>query len=302
MNRLDSATRVRVLSALVEGNSVRATARITGIARNTILSLLVEAGEACAEYQDRTFQNLTCKRLQCDEIWSYCYTKEKNLPVEKQMTFGFGNVWTWVALDADTKLVPCWTVGPRDADAAKIFIEDLASRLSNRAQLTTDGLKLYLEAVEGAFGGNIDYAMLVKMYGAETPDEARYSPAVCTGCRKEVVSGNPQKKHVSTSYVEGQNLTMRMHMRGFTRLMNAFSKKLENHIAAISLHFMYYNFVRIHQTLRVTPGMAAGVTDRLWSMDDIVAIVEEREARVQKERKELKSDWGLSQKGPASGF
>jgi IS1 family transposase len=282
MYKLDSEKRVQVLSALVEGASLRAVSRMTGVARNTITALLMEAGAACATYQDKALRNLPCKRVQCDEIWSFCYAKDKNVPPSLQGQFGIGSVWTWTALDADTKLICSWMVGGRDALSAYEFMKDLAGRFANRVQLTTDGLTAYLTAVEAVFGSAIDYTMLVKIYGAARDTEARYSPAECIGCERKAVSGNADPKHVSTSYVERQNLTMRMHMRRFTRLTNAFSKKIENHVAAISLHFMYYNFVRIHQTLRITPAMAAGVTDHVWEVSDIVALVEaaqkEREA------------------------
>jgi IS1 family transposase len=218
--------------------------------------------------------------LQCDEIWSFCYAKEKNVPADKAGQFGYGSVWTWTAIDAETKLVCSWVVGNRDAEAATEFMRDLAARLSNRVQLTTDGYKTYLEAVDGAFGGEIDYAMLIKMYGSDRPEEARYSPAQIIGTRVQDICGAPETRYVSTSYVERQNLTMRMHMRRFTRLTNAFSKKIENHIAAISLHFMYYNFVRIHQTLRVTPAMAAGVSERVWSVEDVVKLLEAKENEI----------------------
>ena len=248
---------------------------MTGVSRNTITTLLIAAGAACAEYQDKALNNLPCKRVQCDEIWSFCYGKDKNLPEDKKGIFGYGSVWTWTALDADTKLICSWMVGNRDAVAARAFVQDLAGRLANRIQLTTYGHKVYLEAVAEAFGHDVDYAMLVKLYGEDMQGETRYSPAVCNGARKEVITGSPNRKHVSTSYVERQNLTMRMHMRRFTRLTNGFSKKIENHVAAISLHFMYYNFVRIHQTLRVTPARAAGVTDRAWDVADIVKLLDE---------------------------
>jgi IS1 family transposase len=275
INSLSAEDRIRVIAALVEGNSIRSVSRMTGIARNTIASLLVEAGAACAEYQDKALRNLTVKRVQCDEIWSFCYAKDKNLPEDKRQVFGYGSVWTWTALDADTKLICAWMVGNRDSMSAREFVQDLAGRLSNRIQLTTDGHKPYLEAVDEAFGHDIDYAVLIKLYGADPrPEEARYSPAVCTGIRAETITGRPERKHISTSYVERQNLTMRMQMRRFTRLTNGFSKKLENHIAAVSLHFMHYNFVRIHQTLKVTPAMAAGVTDKLWEIADIVALMD----------------------------
>lgn len=243
------------------------------------MSLLVQIGTACAIYQDSALRNLPCQRIQCDEIWSFCYGKDKNLPEDKKNAFGYGSVWTWTALDADTKLICSWMVGNRDVLAAREFVQDLASRLANRVQLTTDGYKAYLEAVSDAFGADVDYAMLVKLYGEDLQGDTRYSPAVCNGSKKEIVSGSPARKHISTSYVERQNLTMRMHMRRFTRLTNAFSKKLENHIAAISLHFMYYNFVRIHQTLRITPAMAAGVTDRVWELSDIVKLLDEKTER-----------------------
>lgn len=251
----------------------------------------MDVGVACSEYQDRTLRTLTCKRIQCDEIWSFCYAKDKNLPADKRDAFGFGSVWTWTALDADSKLICSWMVGPRDASAAKEFMRDLAGRLVHRVQLTTDGHSSYLEAVETVFGDDIDYAMLIKLYGSpDQKEERRYSPANCIGSKRQVVTGEPDMDHVSTSYVERQNLTMRMGMRRFTRLTNAFSKKLENHIAAISLHFMHYNFVRIHKTLRMTPAMAAGVTDRLMEISDIVEILEQWEAEQAKAASERR-DW-----------
>ncbi len=277
MNVLTDERRAQVIGALVEGNSIRSVARMSGVSRNTITSLLVAVGAACAEYQDKALRGLPCKRVQCDEIWSFCYGKDKNLPEDKKNTFGYGSVWTWTALDADTKLICSWMVGNRDQFAAREFIQDLASRLDSRIQLTTDGNKAYLEAVDEAFGNGIDYAMLIKIYGDDKMGETRYSPGEVTGTRTEIVTGNPSRKHVSTSYVERQNLTMRMHMRRFTRLTNAFSKKIENHVAAISLHFMYYNFVRIHQTLRITPAMAAGVTNRVWEVADIVELLDARQ-------------------------
>jgi IS1 family transposase len=275
MNKLDNKKREQVIAALVEGNSIRATVRMTGVAKNTIVKLLADVGEACLEYQDKAFRNLTCKRIQCDEIWSFVGAKAKNVPAEKQGEFGYGDVWTWVSMDADTKLVPCWHVGKRDAKAAYDFSTDLSSRLKNRVQLTTDGHKPYLEAVEAAFGCDIDYAMLVKIYG-KSQEEIRYSPADCLASEKRVITGEPNKVHISTSYIERQNLTMRMSMRRFTRLTNGFSKKIENHIHAISLHYMYYNFVRVHKTLRCTPAMEAGVTKRLWGILDIVALLDKK--------------------------
>lgn len=273
MNKLDNKRRAQIIAALVEGCSIRATSRMTGASKNTIIKLLEDVGEACANYQDEVMRNLPCRRLECDEIWSFCNSKKKNVAPENQGILGYGDVWTWVAIDPDTKLVPCWHVGRRDANAANEFINDLASRLAHRVMLTTDGYKPYLEAVEGAFGADIDYAMLVKIYGA-SQDEVRYSPAECVGCETRVITGDPFPPMISTSMVERQNLTMRMSMRRFTRLTNGFSKKLENHMHAIALHYMYYNFVRIHQTLRCTPAMEAGVSKKLWSVDDIVNLLD----------------------------
>lgn len=273
MNRLDKKKQAQVIAALVEGNSIRSTVRMTGVAKNTIVKLLVDTGKACAEYQDKAFRNLTCKRIQCDEIWSFCYSKQKNVPDDKRGQFGYGDVWTWTAIDADTKLIPSWLVADRSSKAAIEFINDLAGRLSNKIQLTTDGHRVYLEAVESAFGSEVDYAMLVKLYGASAESEKRYSPSECIGIEKSIISGKPDSKHISTSYVERQNLTMRMSMRRFTRLTNGFSKKVENHVHALSLYFMYYNFCRIHQTLRVTPAMKAGVTDHLWDIVDIIGLL-----------------------------
>lgn len=260
---------------MVEGNSLRATARMTDTAKNTVVKLLVDIGRACAEYQNENLRNLPCKRLQCDEIWSFCYAKDKNVPQDKKGQFGYGDVWTWTAICADTKLVPSYLVGNRDLETAKIFISDLSSRLTHRVQLTTDGQRQYLQAVDGAFGSDIDYAMLQKIYGEITPEgQRKYSPAECIGCKPEIIMGNPDKKHISTSYVERQNLTMRMSMRRFTRLTNAFSKKVENLAHAVSLHFMYYNFARIHRTLRVTPAMEAGVSDHVWTLEEIAGLNE----------------------------
>jgi IS1 family transposase len=274
MNKLNTAKRVQIVSALVEGNSIRATARMCGVAFNTVLKLVPEIGEACEQYQRRMFVNLTCKRVQCDEIWSFCYAKEKNVPQDLRGK-GYGDAWTWVAICADTKLVPCWRVGNRDAWTAQHFMYDLASRLSNRVQLTTDGHRVYLQAVEQAFGNDIDYAMLVKIYGSDRgKGEIRYSPPDYMGCRTMPLIGKPNPKHVSTSFAERQNLTMRMTMRRFTRLTNAFSKKLDNHRHAIALHYMHYNFCRIHQTLRVTPAMEAGITDHVWSIEEIITLLD----------------------------
>jgi IS1 family transposase len=275
MNQLDIATRAQIVSALVEGNSMRAVSRMTGVARNTINKLLIDLGRACSEYQDKAFRNLKCSRIQCDEIWCFVGAKEKNASVEKKAQ-GWGDVWTWVAMDAQTKLIPTWYIGTRDAGAAYHFMHDLRERLANRVQLTTDGHRAYLNAVEDAFGCEIDYAMLVKLYG-ESPNqspEARYSPAQCMGTRRAVISGAPDHKHISTSFVERQNLTMRMSMKRFARLSNGFSKKVENHEHMVALHYMYYNFARIHQSLRVTPAMEAGIADHVWSLDDIIALLD----------------------------
>jgi IS1 family transposase len=239
--------------------------------------LLVEAGHACAAYQDRALRNLPCKRVQMDEIWSFVYAKAANVEKAKAAPVSAGDVWTWTAICADTKLIVSWLLGSRDLDAALAFTHDLESRLANRVQLTSDGHRPYLYAVEAAFADQVDYAMLVKIYGADPQAETRYSPAKCIGAERQPKIGKPEYKHISTSYAERSNLTMRMHMRRFTRLTNAFSKKVENHAAAIALHTFYYNFVRIHQTLKVTPAMAAGVTDKLWEMDDLVAVLEQWE-------------------------
>jgi IS1 family transposase len=276
MNRLNLQKRAQVLACLVEGNSIRSTVRLTGVAKNTVVKLLVEVGQACSEYQDKVLRGLTCQRIQCDEIWSFCYAKEKNVPENKKGQFGYGDVWTWTAICADTKLVPSFMVGNRDGETAKLFIDDLASRLTHRVQLTTDGHKAYLEAVEGAFGCEVDYAMLIKLYGTEPEGEKRYSPSKCIGTRTEVITGSPDKGKISTSYVERQNLTMRMGMRRFTRLTNAFSKKVENLAAAVALHFMYYNFGRIHQKLRVTPTMEAGITDHVWALEEIATLTDSK--------------------------
>ncbi len=274
MYQLTTEKRVRVISALVEGNSLRAVVRMTGVSMNAIFRLLVALGPACSAYQDKMLRNLPCKRIQCDEIWAFCYAKDKNLPADKQGQFGFGSVWTWTAICADTKLVPCWAVGTRGAGTAYEFMHDLAARLAHRVQLTTDGHRVYLEAVESAFGSEIDYAMLVKLYGADSEPDTRYSPAECIGCRSIVISGWPKAHHISTSFAERQNLTMRMSMRRFTRLTNAHSKKLANHVHAIALHYMFYNFVRVHQSLRVTPAMEAGVADHIWTIEEIVGLLD----------------------------
>lgn len=269
MKRLTRQKQAQIVSALIEGNSIRATSRIFGVSKDTVLKLQVEAGYKSADYQDRAFHNLTCKGVECDEVWAFCYAKQKNVPAEKQGKFGFGDVWTWTAIDANTKLIPSFTVGNRDASSARILIEDLAGRLKNRIQLTTDGLKVYLEAIEGAFGCNIDYAMLVKTYEA-SQEETRYSPAVCTACEHKPITGRPDPDHISTSYVERSNLSIRMGVRRFTRLTNAFSKKVENHAAAVGLYLMHYNFCRVHQALRVTPAMEAGLTEHIWTITEML--------------------------------
>lgn len=274
MNKLSKERRAQILEMMVEGVSIRAISRLTGASKNTVTKLLIETGQACSDYQDKTLRNLNCQRVQVDEIWSFVYSKQRNVPEEFQGHFGYGDVWTWTAIDADTKLVPSWFVGSRNAVAAHIFIDDLASRLSNRIQLTSDGHNPYLMAVDSAFGGEVDNSILVKMYGQAPDGQRRYSPPICVGAEKHKIIGNPDPYHVSTSYIERQNLTMRMHMRRFTRLTNAFSKKLANHEHAIAIYFMHYNFGKIHQTLRVTPAMEAGITDHVWSMEEIVDMID----------------------------
>lgn len=277
MNKLPLAKRTQILAMLCEGSSMRSISRIADVSINTVSKLLVEAGEACLAIHDERVRGLQASRIQCDEIWSFCYAKAKNVPAAKDAPEGAGDVWTWTAIDADTKLMVSYFVGDRGGESAMILMDDLRSRLANRVQLTTDGHKAYLEAVEGAFGADVDYAQLVKLYGelgGNTP-ERRYSPAECNGIRKRRIEGNPDIAHVSTSHVERMNLSIRMQNRRFTRLTNAFSKKLDNHIHALALYFAFYNFCRIHKSLRVTPAMAAGITDRLWSLDDIVAKIDE---------------------------
>lgn len=274
MNKLSIQKRAQILGCLVEGNSIRATTRLTGASKNTVVKLLADVGRACSEYQDRVMRNLACQRIQRDEIWSFCYAKEKNVPEDKKGQFGYGDVWTWTAICADTKLVPSFMVGNRDAESANAFIEDLSCRLSHRVQLTTDGHKAYLEAIEGAFGCDIDYAMLIKMYGEDAQNERRYSQAKCIGAKRVPITGNPDESKITTSYVERQNLTMRMSMRRFTRLTNAFSKKVENLAAAVALHFMWYNFGRIHRTLRVTPAMEAGISEHVWMLEEIAKLAD----------------------------
>lgn len=285
MNRLSTEQRAQIIGALVEGNSIRATVRMTGVAKNTIVKLLVELGQACADYQDGALTNLDFKRIECDEIWSFCYSKQKNVPEEHDGEFGYGDVWTWVAIDADTKLVPSWLVGERTVADAYVFLADLKSRLRGRVQMTTDGHRPYLSVVEPLFGADgIDFAMLHKLYGRDPEGERTYSPAICTGIDKRVICGDPDERLISTSYLERQNLTMRMGMRRFTRLTNAFSKKVENLAHAVSLHYMHYNFCRVDQSLTITrpdgkrvkrtPAMAAGVAGHPWSVFELVAVLD----------------------------
>jgi IS1 family transposase len=276
MNKLTKTQRAQVLHLLYEGMSIRAVTWLTGISKTTVSKLVVDAGQAAAWYQDRVFQSLACKRLQINEIWGFVGAKAKNASPEAKAAGAAGDAWLWLATDADAKLVPCWHVGNRNADAANEFIDDLASRLTNRVQITTDGHRPYLEAIEAAFGTEVDYAMLVKIYGPSPDGQRRYSPAECIGAIKTRIIGAPDMGHVSTSYAERNNLNVRMHSRRMTRLTNAFSKRMENHEHAMALHFFYYNFVRIHKTLKVTPAMAAGVTDRLWEVADMVNVLEAR--------------------------
>ena len=275
MNKLTKEKRMQVVAALVEGSSINSTVRMTGVSKPTILKLLADLGKSCAKYQDEKLRNLSCKRVQADEIWSFCFAKDKNLSEEMKGKFGFGSVWTWTAICADTKLMISWLVGERSVPYAVKFIDDLASRLAHRVQLTTDGHKPYLRAVEGAFGSDIDYAMLEKIYttGPQEGTTTRYSPAQCCGTRTHKVMGNPDEDHISTSYAERMNLQIRMNMRRFTRLTNAHRKKVENHRHALALYFMYYNFARIHSTLRVTPAIQAGIADHVWNLEEIVGLL-----------------------------
>ena len=272
MNRLSIQSRTRIVNALLEGNGIRATARMNDCSPVTVLKLLEDVGMACSAYHEQNVRSLRVRRLQCDEIWSFVGAKAKNVSPEKKQA-GWGDIWTWVGIDADTKLVVSYLVGGRDGGWAREFMEDCSSRITNRVQITTDGHRAYLDAVEDAFGADTDYAMLQKIYGAPSDEETRrYSPAKCIGCDLKVVSGNPDPNHVSTSYVERQNLTMRMHMRRFTRLTNGHSKKIENHCYAVALHYMFYNYCKIHQTLRVTPAMEAGLSDHVWAIEELCAL------------------------------
>jgi IS1 family transposase len=276
MNKLNRAEQAQIIRALVEGNSIRSTSRMTGFARNTITTLLVQLGAAASAYQDRVLRDLPSTRIECDEIWAFCYAKARNVPEDKRDAFGYGDVWTWVALDPDTKIVPTWLIGGRDQTDAKAFIADLAPRLRNRVQITTDGHKPYIDAIGDAFGTKVDYAMLIKEYGQDPNEERRFSPPVVLSERVLVIEGAPDPHKISTSYVERQNLTMRMSMRRFTRLTNGFSKKVENHAAMVSLHFLYYNFGRVHSSLGklTTPAMAAGKSDHVWTCDEVADLLD----------------------------
>jgi IS1 family transposase len=277
MNKLSRGNRTQIIKLLVEGNSMRSTSRIADVSINTVTKLLIDAGKICSDYQDQALRNLPCKRLQLDEIWAFSYCKQRKVPFAKAAPEDAGDLWTWVAIDADTKLVPSWRVGDRSGATAIEFVCDLSRRLANRVQVTSDGHRAYLEAVEAGFGADVDYAQLIKLYGEVPHPAGRYSPAQINGTKMFCCTGNPEPKHISTSYVERQNLTMRMSMRRFTRLTNGHSKKAENHAHMVSLHFMHYNFCRIHTSLRVTPAMAAGVTGRLWAIEDIVDLLDAAE-------------------------
>jgi len=287
MNRLSTEKRAQIVGSLVEGNSIRATVRMTGAAKNTVTKLLVDLGAACAEYQAAELVDLPCRTIQCDEIWAFCYSKQKNVPEQHRGTYGYGDVWTWTAICADTKLVPSWLVGERTVDDAWTFLSDLQGRLAERVQISSDGLKIYVQAVDLAFGPEVDFAQIHKLYGpaeGTTHQERKYSPNVCTGIEKKIITGDPDPAEISTSYVERQNLTMRMGMRRFTRLTNGFSKKVENLAHAVSLHYMHYNFARVHQSLTITntdgtrtkqtPAMAAGVADHVWTLREIAALLD----------------------------
>lgn len=275
MSRLSKAQRAQIVTALIEGNSVRSTCRMTGVAKGTILALLADLGEQCADYHDEHVRWLTTQRIQCDEVWSFVGAKQKNTSEEK-VAQGWGDAWTWVGIDADTKLVVSYLIGQRGAWWANEFLKDVASRVSNRVQLTTDGHHVYVEAVERAFGAEVDYAMLIKLYGNPATPETRYSPGECIGAEPKIITGRPDPRHISTSYVERQNLSMRMSMRRFTRLTNGFSKKLANHAHMVAIYYVYYNYCRVHQSLRVTPAMEAGLANHVWSMAELVSLLDKR--------------------------
>jgi len=279
MNRLPLPTRVRILSMMVEGSSLRSISRVCDVSINTVSKLLVDAGRACAEFHDAKVRHVNAARVQCDEIWSFCYAKASNVRNAKRPVDGAGDVWTWSAIDADSKLIVSWFVGPRNVYVAYDFMSDLRGRLANRVQLTSDGLRVYIDAVGSTFGDEIDFAQLVKIYGPSPESQRRYSPPECVGARKSLLTGNPDPKHVSTSFVERQNLTMRMSMRRFTRLTNAFSKKFENHCHALALYFVWYNWCRLHKAHKITPAMAAGLTDTVMDMSDVVALIDAAETR-----------------------
>jgi IS1 family transposase len=279
MNKLSTAKRVQIVKALVEGNSLRSTSRMVGASINTVTKLLVDLGVACERFHDEHVRNVPAKRVQCDEIWCFCYARKENLPQELRGVFGYGDLWTWVGQDADSKMVLSWHVGRRDAQTAYPFMHDLAARLSSRVQLTTDGLHAYLEATDAAFGTEIDYARLIKVYGSDPNAEKRYAPPVCIETKVQMVSGNPAIEHISTSYIERQNLQMRMSMRRFTRLTNGHSKKVENHEHALAIHYVHYNFARVQRALGGTPAMLAGLATRPWSVEEIIGLLDAAEKK-----------------------
>lgn len=277
MNKLDTVERAQILTSLAEGNSIASTCRIFGVNKITVLRLLADAGTLAAQYHDLVVCDLKTRRIQCDEIWGFVGAKQKNLPEELQHTFGYGDVWTWTAIDADSKLIIAYKLGLRNGWYAHEFMKDVAARFSNRVQLTTDGMRAYLDAVQSAFGNNIDFAQLIKLYGPDRSGGGKYSPPEVVGIEQQAVCGMPQTKHISTSYVERQNLTVRMSNRRFTRLTNAFSKRLQNHLHSVALHYFHYNFIRVHQTIQTTPAVFAGITDKIWTMVDFVKLLEKEE-------------------------
>lgn len=279
MNRLDTQTRVRIVSALVEGNSIRSTCRMTGVAKGTVLAFLADMGDVCMDLHDRAVRGLHTERLQCDEIWSFVNTKDKNLPPSKKNDDSVGSIWTWTAIDADSKMMVSWHVGDRTSASARAIMHDAAGRIvSDRVQLTSDGYRWYAQAVREAFADSADYSELQKVFGgSDNSSNARYSPAVCIGCIRKHVQGNPDPEHINTSYVERANLTMRMSMRRFTRLTNGFSKKFENHCAAIALHFAAYNFCKKHGTIGTSPAVKAGIADHVWTLAELVGLLDAKE-------------------------